>query len=327
MIRELHDVNQVHPWVKWGPPKKYLLKDFAKIHVSIVLEHQADTNIYCSKHDQQSSNRLYALVFDSMTVKLCDSVLPTYNEICLSQRDGITRTKLVLDEIFFVSCNIINTLKNFLKIFRGRVSPRSNAKMYPWLPSSYMPLWLVWMKLAPCKTYGDILCDSIKCSIKDCKAGFQYLLTQERINHFSFHTPITTSFHGTSSSEALAIIKQNLCDANDLNNNFATSNKWVINCHVSACFNCGGDHGLNHCMEPHDQTWIVQNKAKFQEERNCWSSDGCSNEGCSCGDRHHQGHRSYERNKHGVENTSCVDTNGVHCFDGVWMTYCGKCYT
>ncbi len=102
------------------PSKYYLLKDFAKISLHIVLEHQADTNMFCSNQDQQSSNWLYALVFNSMTVELRDCVIPTYNEIPSSQQGGITLTKLVLDEIFFMSCNVINALKNLLKIFESK---------------------------------------------------------------------------------------------------------------------------------------------------------------------------------------------------------------
>ncbi len=56
MLKELCDVKQVNPWVKLDPPKYYLLKDIAKIPLHIVLEHHVDTNMYCSKHDQQSSN-------------------------------------------------------------------------------------------------------------------------------------------------------------------------------------------------------------------------------------------------------------------------------
>ncbi len=55
-----------------------------------------------------------------MTVKLSDCVIPTYNDIPSSQQGRITLTKLVLDEIFFMSRNIINALKNFLKIFESK---------------------------------------------------------------------------------------------------------------------------------------------------------------------------------------------------------------
>ncbi len=56
MIRDLSNTLHVDPQVKWGPPKLYLLKDFAKIPLSIVIENQAEINMYCSKNDQQSSN-------------------------------------------------------------------------------------------------------------------------------------------------------------------------------------------------------------------------------------------------------------------------------
>ncbi len=68
MIRELCDVEQVDPWVKWGHPKSYLLKYFAMIPLQIVLEYQADTNMYCSKHNQQSSNWLYIQLDDCQTL-------------------------------------------------------------------------------------------------------------------------------------------------------------------------------------------------------------------------------------------------------------------
>ncbi len=50
---------------------------------------------------------------------------------------------------------------------------------------------------------------------------------------------------------------------------------------------------------------IVQNKAKFHEERNCQSSDGCSNGGHSHGGPH-KGSGNYERKKFGATNTSSL---------------------
>ncbi len=292
MLRELRDVNQDDPRVKWGPPKYYLLKDFAKLSLHIVLEHQADTNMFCSKHDQQSSDWLYALVFNSMTVELRDRVIPTYNEIPSSQQGGITLTKLVLDEIFFMSRDVINALKNFLKIFESkgltRIQGENVSVITKQLHAAVVSLDEV--GALPDETYGDILRGFTKCSNEDFKAVFQHLLTQERIDHFSSRSPIATSSYGSPSSEpTIAKIKRILCDANDLYNNFATSNKWVVNCRVTACFNCGGDHGLNPCNEPCDQNCIAQNKAKFEEERNHASGGGHNGGGRPCGGRHSQG--------------------------------------
>ncbi len=63
-----------------------------------------------------------------MTIKLCDHVIPTYNEICFSPQGGITLTKWVLDEIFFMFSNINNALKNFLKIFESKSSTHIEGK-------------------------------------------------------------------------------------------------------------------------------------------------------------------------------------------------------
>ncbi len=116
--------------------------------------------MFCSKHDQQNSNWLYALVFNLMTIKLCDSVIPTfYNEITSSQQGGITLTKLVLDEIFFMSCDVINALKNFLKIFESKglthIQGKNVSVITKQLHAAVVSLDEVGTLLR--ETYGDIL--------------------------------------------------------------------------------------------------------------------------------------------------------------------------
>ncbi len=159
MLRELRDVNQIDLQVKWGPPMYYLLKDFAKVSLHIVLEYQVDTNMFCSKHDQQSSNWLYVLVFNLMTIKLCDRVIPTYNEIPSSHQGRNTLTKLVLDEIFFMPCDVINALNNFLKIFESKgltwIQGKNNSVITNQLHITVVSLDEV--GALPDETYGDIL--------------------------------------------------------------------------------------------------------------------------------------------------------------------------
>ncbi len=76
-----------------------------------------------------------------MTFKLCDNVIPTYNEICSSQQGQITLTKLVLEEIFYISCNIINVLKNFLKIFESGGSTCIQGRHLAWWNLWRCPFW------------------------------------------------------------------------------------------------------------------------------------------------------------------------------------------
>ncbi len=60
------------------------------------------------------------MVFNLMTIEPCDHIIPIYNEICSYQQARITLIKLILDEILFVSKDIINVLYNFLNIFESR---------------------------------------------------------------------------------------------------------------------------------------------------------------------------------------------------------------
>ncbi len=94
-----------------------------------------------------------------MTVKLSDCVIPTYNDIPSSQQGRITLTKLVLDEIFFMSRNIINALKNFLKIFESKglthIQGKNVSVITKQLHATVVSLDVV--GFLPDKTYGDIL--------------------------------------------------------------------------------------------------------------------------------------------------------------------------
>ncbi len=122
-----------------------------------------------------------------MTVKLCDCVIPTYNEIPSSQQGWITLNKLVLDEIFFMSYNVINALKNFLNIFERKglthIQDKNVSVITKKLHAPVVSLDKV--GTLPDETYGNILQGFTKCSIEDFHSAFQNFLTQERIDHFS----------------------------------------------------------------------------------------------------------------------------------------------
>ncbi len=110
-----------------------------------------------------------------MTVKICDHVIHTYNEISSCQQGRITLTKSVLDEIFFMLHDVINSFKNFLKIFE--------SKGFTWIQGKNVSMITKQLNAAvvsldkagalPNKTYGDILRGFIKCSDEDFKAIFQ----------------------------------------------------------------------------------------------------------------------------------------------------------
>ncbi len=116
--RELCDALNVDPQVKWGQ---------SKIQAILSKRLCQDSSFHCPwtpswyqhvlfKHDQQTSNWLYALVFNLKTIKLCNRVSATFNEICSSHKGRITLTKIVLDEIFCV-LQFHQCTQNFCKDF------------------------------------------------------------------------------------------------------------------------------------------------------------------------------------------------------------------
>ncbi len=81
-----------------------------------VLGLEPDFHMYCSNHGQERSSCLYCLVFNLMTSKLCDCVIPTYNEFSSWQQGGFSY-QMDPGWNFLTSCDTIKTLKNFLNIF------------------------------------------------------------------------------------------------------------------------------------------------------------------------------------------------------------------
>ncbi len=62
-----------------------------------------------------------------MTVNFHDCIIPTYNENPSSQQGGITLAKIVLDEM---SCDTINAIKSFFKIFESKGLTRIQGKNF-----------------------------------------------------------------------------------------------------------------------------------------------------------------------------------------------------
>ncbi len=102
-----------------------------------------------------------------MTVKLCDCVIPIYNEICSNQKGRITLTKLVLDDICFMSHGIINTLKNFFEFLESEVLTHIQGKNVSLNTKSCMPLDKI--GAFSDETYGDIHRGFTKCINEDFK--------------------------------------------------------------------------------------------------------------------------------------------------------------
>ncbi len=153
------------------------------------------------------------------------------------------------------------------------------------------------------------------------------ILTQERIDHFSSHTPITTSFHGSISSDpTITEIKGILHDVN----------VFTITLQPPT-------HGLSIVMLVHASIvvdimvliilWNRMTKPALCRTKQRFKRRGLVDQVVV---------EVMEdvlvmatiiktmetmTGKIGMTNTSIVSSGGVDCFDGIWMSYYNKCNT
>jgi hypothetical protein len=158
----------------------------------------------------------------------------------------------------------------------------------------------------------DILSGLSICSVPAFRETFEFQGTEERIRHLR-------QKHKAGTGATLDKVRIILHEANDLYNALSTAGKWNVagrGGRVSACWNCGGKHGLSKCRQPKDQKRIDANKKKWQESK---KSGGSTN-----------GNSQYERkkwdsddsNKKGGHADDCH--NGVKQINNVWHMHCTK---
>ncbi len=91
--------------------------------------------------------------------------MTTYNEICSCQQGRITLTKLVLDEIFLMSCNVINAHKNYLKISESKSLTYIHGKNFSVVTKELGAALVSLNKVGTLsdENYGDVFCGFTKC--------------------------------------------------------------------------------------------------------------------------------------------------------------------
>eukprot|EP00804_Cyclotella_cryptica_P030037 CCRYP_016933-RA/>CCRYP_016933-RA protein AED:0.63 eAED:0.45 QI:0/0/0/0.5/1/1/2/0/311 len=112
-----------------------------------------------------------------------------------------------------------------------------------------------------------------------------------------YHSQQTSTTSTGGSNTARGVILLTLEKATDLHNSLSTGNNWYIpSGRVHSCWNCNGDHGVNKCKEPKDQSWISANKKKWEEEKQ--KKSGHSGTGSGSGSGRANGNQ-YEWSKFG----------------------------
>jgi len=315
-IPELKDETATHPSERWEEGEgRNLFVSYSKISLEEVRLWQRDMNYYGSDADQQSSRWLYDLIYESCNTELQTLLQKKYELLPNGDRGGIVLLKLALDELMFMSRDVVIALRKYLKLFETKGLTRVKGESVLVVATELVAVCtrLNDVNQLPDETVIDVLTGLTKCSTEEFQDLFKHILNEER-------RVLLTQRVGSSSGQAtLERIKSILDQAIDLYNTLCLGSKWHNHRHsrAAACWNCGGDdHGLGDCKKPKDEKVIAENRRKFYDKRGSGKS---SDKGRGHGSDHKHG-GSYSRSKWGAPKDG-----GVNVVDGCVKAYCKKC--
>ena len=330
-IPALVDIDTDDPELRWGDEttKRDMLVHWSQIELLEVKAYQLDTNGYASEEDMTSSDWVKDLMMNSSEVELKGRVDEKFEKLDSLEQGGITYLKLMLDEMFCMTNDVVTALQTFLKNFAVEGLTKTEGENVSEVSAQVKAVCerLAEVLSLPLEAPTYILQGLTKCSVAKFTGPFELLLNQERVIQMS--TSVTL---GNSDTATLKRVKHILALANNSYHSLNTSKIWnVPSGHHAArefkyppkCFNCGEPHLLPDCKKPRDEGKIARNKKAHSEKggdkggykgtgnnRKKWSKDGGGGGG-----------RANDNKNHG--NSGAQNGNGdVKLFGNKWMCHC-----
>lgn len=338
MIPALKDETTDDPGDRWGDEstKISLLQHWSKLTLDQVLKWQEDTNLY-SEDDMDSSDWLKQLLVNSSDDDLNKRVDEKYDELEETQKGGVVRLKLQLDEMFYMSPDVVNALQEWLRLFETTGVTRLQGENVAFGADQFevVCVRLAEVKQLPFETPKWLLGGLIKCTISEFTGPLELMLNTERISQ----TKEGVSLSGDA-EKTLTRVRAILAHARSSFHSLSTSQKWNVansNKRFNPCFNCDGNHGVDKCDKPRDEARIERNRKAFEERkkgnqssgggaRRPWGSGGRGNSGRGRGDggRGGRGRGNGGCGHGGRGGSSGGYGSGVAFMGGRWLCHCNK---
>jgi hypothetical protein len=307
----LRDKSATSPAARWSDQTLNLFHHWSQFEPETIFSWQMDTNEYGGDINRQSSSWLFDFLYNSSTAELRERVQPAYEALRPLQQGGIVYLYLLLTEMFQLTRDVVQALKDFIKNFTlygvSKIQGENISIVTKQLRAVCVRLDDI--GALPEETPQDILKGLTVCSVQVFKDVFQHQANEERINALRH-------IHG-SGTRPIERVKQILQEANDLYDSLSTSNQWVgyKSGRVSSCWNCGGPHGVGKCTKPKDEQRIADNRRKFNEEK--------ARRGDAPPDDKAKSNSGYQRKPWKPPDTT-NSTMGIANFNGDWMMKCNR---
>ena len=226
MIWPPKDMNAASVEDRWGDPKdaKCLLTHWSSFSLDVVKQWQKDTNEECvDDEDLTSCEWIRQLLGDSSASELIHRVDETYNKITTTERGGVTRLKIQLDEMFCITNDVVQALQSFLTKVSEEGPSRIPGENIAELTAQVNAVCerLSAENRLPVETPICILEGLTKCSVPEFKGPFQLLLDQARVDEMS-----TVSSVLVTCADTLDRVKEITTMANNSYHSLNTAQKW-----------------------------------------------------------------------------------------------------
>jgi len=218
-----------------------------------------------------------------------------FEKLALEFRGGVTYLKLMYDVLVFVNDHVIVGMQKWIKTLANkglRMFPNESVRELS-ISTLAICTQLSEASRLPEDAVNDVLTALCNCSHEEFRKQFDTLRTIRDNSILGI---------GATSGSTLEQIKRILTEADRHYNTYSVNGEWNFSksVYASACFNCGGDHGLPNCNKPHDKGCIDRAVKEFRTKRgNKQKGKNGNGNGGNKNNNNHQGGKpdNYGRNK------------------------------
>ena len=185
-----------------------------------------------------------------------------FEKLDVEFRGGITYLKLMFDVLVFVNDHVIVGMQGWLKLLgtKGLRMFKNESVRDLSIAALAICTQLSEASRLPEDAVQDILNALCICSHEGFRKQFDTLRTIRENSILGI---------GATSGTTLEQIKKILTEADKFYNIYSVNKEWKFGTAVyaNACFNCGGNHGLQSCNKAHDDGRIERAKQEYQKKK------------------------------------------------------------
>ena len=324
MIPAVKDPSGSTMLEKWDfTQRANLIENWTVIPQGLVEQYQIDVNNHSSK-DSVSSNWLRDLLEANTEPTLVAKAHEKYDQLIetvdLKCEGGIIYLKILLDEMFCMTTEVVEALQSYLENFaQSGVEGEVGENVYQITRTILVVAGqLKEVNDLPAKAVQWVLQGFSKCSVTEFASPFKLLLQQGEVDRLGKQITITSDCEDT-----LRQITDYCHKANSAYDSLCLAEKWIKGS-IRACWNCDDpNHPLNKCPKEKDQARIEANKKKW-EEKTGKKAGGGGTRGDGNYERRQFGDGSRKgRGKQGGGGANSA-SSGIKLKNGQWMMLCNK---